>query len=194
VTEAERIKITDSLIQFGGTLTMAQAATKFGVPRGSVCRWAKERNDGKVVPIRVVETPPAAPDSSPRARDTARGRELRAGEMVTAIGEDACEDIREIVPSLTRVIRDRVRELRNGPPADTDLDTYQPPDPVHLAALTRSLDTLLTRAVDVLAFRRAHAPLADTPPDLATPDGEAAVAAQLASLPRHLLERALRRA
>ncbi len=148
VAETDRNTVLASLTLFGGTLSLAEAAGKFGVPRGTIGRWAKEHREGKVVPLKVA---PALPDATPRARETAKGREVRAAEMAIALGDQAREDLRATVGGLTTHLRAEVARAASGETVDM----------MQVAAAARALDTLLTRAADVLAFDRNTTATAD---------------------------------
>jgi len=147
VSERDRKTILDSLRLFGGTLSQSQAATKYGVPSGTIGRWTKERKEGRVVELKVA--PPPAPEPSPHAREAIRGREVRAAEMARAMGDEARSDLRDAVAGLTRFLGSAAKRASQG--EDVDM--------VQLAAGARALDALLTRAADVLAFdTRTQAP------------------------------------
>ncbi len=143
----DRQPVLASLRQFGGTLSMSEAAEKFGVKVGTIKYWAKERNDGKVVELKVAAPPATEP--SPHAREAIRGREVRAAEMARAMGDEARSDLRDAVSGLTRFLGQAAKRASDG--EDVDM--------VQLAAGARALDALLTRAADVLAFdTRTQAP------------------------------------
>lgn len=156
MTEAERIKITDSLTQFGGTLTMAQAASAFGVPRGSVCRWAKERNDGKVVPLKVALPPAPEPSRASKAgAATVKVALERDRILAEGLGEQLRGDYRETFTNLLTLAKTRTRIALEGPPVGEDgavLADWTPPDMREVKAITEAIAKLVEHGSAILAM------------------------------------------
>lgn len=196
MTPNERQTVLDSLTQFGGALTMSEAAAKYGVTKGTIGYWAKERRDGKKGG-EVVKLATAPPLPASRVEPAATKVALVRGRVAAAaIGPELRADFRAVVADSLGYARRLAAMANAGPPpdlTDSEKQDWRPPDMRQLKALTGSLADLLGAGADILAFdERTSAPAGDAPTDLTTPDGEAAVTAQLAALPRHLLERALK--
>lgn len=155
MTEAERIKITDSLTQFGGTLTMAQAASAFGVPRGSVCRWAKERNDGKVVPLKVAPALPPEPSRAMKAgAATVKVALERDRILAEGLGEQLRGDYRETFTNLLTLAKSRTRAALNPPRTEDGavLADWTPPDMREVKAITEAIAKLVEHGSAILAM------------------------------------------
>ena len=157
MAETDRNTVLDSLTLFGGALSLAGAAKKFGVPRGTIGRWVSERKAGKVV--RLAIAPPGPVDSAPRAKMD--GREVRATAIAAALGDIARDDLRTAGGNLVKYLRQQTQLAVDGPPEGVDPLEWRPPDMQQVAAAARSLDALLSRAADILAFdRTTQAPAA----------------------------------
>ncbi|MSQ03438.1 MAG: hypothetical protein EXR71_16365 [Myxococcales bacterium] len=120
-------------------MTHREAAAKYGVPSGNVARWVREHN---AAPLRLA--PDTARESVTRAREPIRGRDARASAMAEALGPQLRADLRGTIGNVTRYLADATRRAVDG----DDVDMHQ------VAAAARALDTLLSRAADVLAFDR----------------------------------------
>lgn len=156
MSEPARTTVVDSLTQFGGTLSMSEASRAYGVPVGTIKRWAKERREGKepAEVVKLATVPPPLPEPTSRARETMKGREVRALEIGRALGDAARDDLRTTGGNLIRYLRQQTQLAVDGPPADVNPLDWRPPDMMQVAAAARSLDALLSRAADVLAFDR----------------------------------------
>lgn len=142
---------------FGGPLSQSEAAIKYGVPTGTIGRWTKERKEGKepAEVVRLATVPPPLPEPTSRARETMKGREVRALEIGRALGDVARDDLRTTGGNLIKYLRQQTQLAVDGPPAGVDPLEWRPPDMQQVAAAARSLDALLSRAADVLAFDRS---------------------------------------
>lgn len=148
---AKRNAILDSLEQFGGDLTMSEAATRYGVSKGNIGRWAKERRDGKVVRLTVAPPPSSRADPRPAA-GVVKARVRLAGIVSEALGEQIRGDLRGSVGNLASIIRSETARALAGPPAEVDPDEWKGPSMRDVADAARALDALLARAGDILAF------------------------------------------
>ena len=95
MAETDRNTVLDSLAIFGGVLSLAGAAKKYGVPRGTIGRWVSERKagrpSGEVVKL-VTAAPNAPAPEAPRARRT-----IAAGEMHGNHGGEFREEFHDLI-------------------------------------------------------------------------------------------------
>lgn len=187
MAETDRNTVLNSLSLFGGALSLAGAAKKFGIPRGTIGRWVSERKAGKVVRLAIAPPTPSRVEAGPTKVALVRGKIAAEG-----LGPKLRGDIRDTVAALIGYTRAASKAANEGAPEGADSD-WRPPDMRQIKAATGALADLLGSAADVLAFDDRTAAAGDAAPDLASPDGEAAVLDHLAALPRHVLELALRR-
>ena len=134
---AKRNAILDSLEQFGGDLTMSEAATRYGVSKGNIGRWAKERRDGKVVRLATVPPPPV------HAKAVGHGRRLVVEQVAEALGPRIRGNLRESIDAMTATLCEKAKRAAAG---DEDVSMSE------LHSLARAIEATLNRGADLLAF------------------------------------------
>ena len=132
VSEPQRTTVLDALTQFGGSMSMSEASAKYGVPTGTIKRWAKERREGRVVELKVAPAP------------VEEGTRARPGRVAMAV--ELTDDVRD---RLTRAIDAGTEFLANGPGTD----------PKGWAQAANGVRMILMTTPDLLTFRdRVKAP------------------------------------
>ena len=158
VTEPKRTTVLDSLTQFGGTKSMSEASELYGVPTGTIKRWAKERREGRVVELKVAPPPPAPSALELRTREAPGG--LKAKMTLTAAVSDALgprirDNVRRTVDNLTAYLAAESERALKGKPDDMPADNWTPVDMQQLRATANALESVLGRGADLLAFDRS---------------------------------------
>ena len=157
MAETDRNTVLDSLTQYGGSLSMSEAERKFGVSKGTIGRWAKERREGKVVPLKVA--PPPAPESS-RARPGGTGIGVvkvaleRDRILAEGLGEQLRGDYRETFTNLLTLAKSRTRDALNPPRTEDGavLADWTPPDMREVKAITEAIAKLVEHGSAILAM------------------------------------------
>lgn len=174
VSEPCRTTVLDALTQFGGALSMSEASAKYGVPTGTIKRWAKERREGRVVPLKVA--PPEVSRASGRALVKValeRDRILAEG-----LGEQLRADYRETFTNLLSIAKARTRAALDGPPLIDGVpdEEWVAPDMREVKAITEALGKLAEHGSAILGMDRDTA----APEARAALDNPATVAAEIA--------------
>ena len=140
MSEPARTTVVDSLTQFGGTLSMSEASRAYGVPVGTIKRWAKERREGKepAEVVRLVTAPPAPEPVRVRATPATPGH-VRATPAA-----DLPDQVRE---QLTKAVDAGLDYLAGGPGAD----------PKGWASAANGVRLILMTTPDLLTFRERTA-------------------------------------
>lgn len=148
----------DALTQFGGSMSMSEAEAKFGVAKGTIGRWAKERREGRVVALKVAPRLPPLPAADP-APAPARGR------LVSSVAASAANLTTEVRANLRDAVKKGVAYLANGP----DID------PKGFQAAANGVRLILMATPDILTYEERT----NAPSDRDALDDAAAVAAEL---------------
>lgn len=151
----DRQPVLDSLRQFGGALSMSEAAQKFGVKVGTIKYWAKERNDGKVVALKVAPPLPVEP-SRASGRALVKVALERDRILAEGLGEQLRADYRETFSNLLSIAKARTRAALDGPPLIDGVpdEEWAPPDMREVKAITEALGKLAEHGSAILGMDR----------------------------------------
>lgn len=163
VPNADPNLVLDSLTQFGGSLSMSEAAAKYGVKKGTIGYWAKERREGRMVALKVVPPPPPDP-SRARGQGPIKVALERDRVLAAGLGDKLRNDYRDVFADLLTLAKQRTKAALDGPPLTEDgvpAADWTPPDMREVKAITDAIKNLAEQGSAILTFDSTTKPTAD---------------------------------